>query len=121
MKHRILLADDEPLVLEVLKAALESRGYEVEAANSGAEALQKLEAATFRLVITDMKMETDSAGLAVSKSAKLQPYKPAVMILTAYPPVGSDWRDNGVDAILLKGGAIQDLFRQIDDCCNKSL
>ncbi len=115
MGRRILLADDEPLVLEVLKAVLESKGYEVEAANSGAEAVRKLQEATFDLVITDLKMETETAGFAVSRMAKLQPYRPAVVVLTAYPPLGSDWQDKGADAIVIKSTATQEILRGIEN------
>ncbi len=115
MKRRILVADDEPAILEVLRSALERKEYEVETASSGAEALQKLHAAIFHLVITDMKMETDSAGFAVMEGARLQPYKPAVVLFTAYPSLGKDWLESGGDAMFIKGTGIQDILDGIKD------
>ena len=54
----ILVVDDEPSVLTVLKIALEKSGFRVVVAGSGAEALAKFEAMQdqIRVVITDMAM-----------------------------------------------------------------
>lgn len=60
-RHRretILLVDDEPTVLAVLKIALEKSGFRVVVASNGAEALAKFEAMQdqIRVVITDVAM-----------------------------------------------------------------
>lgn len=117
MKRRILLADDEPILLRALTTLLEAHGYEVEAAHSAAEALQKLEGSVFDLVVTDMRMETDTSGFAVAERAKQQTYRPAVAILTAYPLLAADWRHKGVDAIFVKGTAISEMLLSIEDLC----
>src|SRR5512139_1243749 len=53
---RILVVDDEMIVCESCKRILEEEGYEVEAALSGKEALEKMKAHPFDIVITDLKM-----------------------------------------------------------------
>jgi ActR/RegA family two-component response regulator len=53
------------------------RGFEVETAFSAREGVQKLDAAVFHMVITDMRMETESAGFDVIRAANKKPYKPA--------------------------------------------
>jgi CheY-like chemotaxis protein len=115
VKRRILLVDDEPSILAVFRMLLELADYEVETASSGAEALRKLETSSFHLVITDMKMETETAGLVVINAAKVQPYRPIAVILTAYPSLGSDWLQQGADAMFIKGTAISDILRGIED------
>jgi DNA-binding NtrC family response regulator len=55
-KERILVVDDVPGTLEVLKRNLESRGYYVYTAGSVAEGIRTLEATPVELVITDFKM-----------------------------------------------------------------
>jgi len=52
----ILVVDDEPFLLECLADALESWGYRVTSCASGEEAVQALEAASFDLVISDIRM-----------------------------------------------------------------
>ncbi|MEX2262736.1 MAG: response regulator transcription factor [Bryobacteraceae bacterium] len=53
---RILVVDDEPQIRRVLRTALSARGYEVQDARTGEEALEKLREARFDLVLLDMNM-----------------------------------------------------------------
>ncbi len=52
----VLLVDDDPLVLATLGRALERRGFAVEGTTSAAEALARIERATFDAVVTDLMM-----------------------------------------------------------------
>ena len=56
-KTKILLLDDEPIVLKRLKPALEKAGYEVEAFSRSLEASNRIKEKEFDIVITDLKME----------------------------------------------------------------
>src|SRR5271156_2206705 len=114
MKRRILLVDDELAILLTLKAVLEMNDFEVETAASAREARSKLRNSTFHMVITDMRMESESAGLEVVRAAKLAPYQPAVAMLTAFPVPGSEWRDEGMDEMLVKPMNIMSLLRQLE-------
>lgn len=115
MKRRILLVDDELAILLTLKAILELNGFEVETASSGKEGIAKLEKnGPFSMVITDMRMETETAGYDVIRAAKRQEYNPATSILTAYPALGSDWKSEGAESLLVKPVGTQDLLRQIE-------
>ena len=114
MKRRILLVDDELAILLTLKAILEMNGFDVETAASAREAKQKLAKNEYHMVITDMRMETDTAGYDVVKAARAQTYDPAVALLTAYPLLGSDWQDRGANSMLVKPMNTNDLLRQIE-------
>jgi DNA-binding NtrC family response regulator len=115
MKRRILLVDDELAILLTLRAILEMNGFEVETAASAHEAEAKLtNGSEFHMVITDMRMETETAGYDVIRVAKQQPYSPAVAILTAYPSLGSDWKSRGAESMLVKPMNANDLLRQIE-------
>lgn len=114
MKRRILLVDDELTILLTLKAVLEINGFEVETAVSAREAQQKLKKNTYHMVITDMRMETETAGYDVIRTAKKQSYNPATAILTAYPTLGSDWKSEGAQSLLVKPVGTEDLLRQIE-------
>src|SRR5439155_16063097 len=78
------------------------------------EAKQKLAKNEYHMVITDMRMETDTAGYEVVKAARSQAYDPAVALLTAYPLLGSDWKDRGANSMLVKPMNTNDLLRQIE-------
>lgn len=114
MKRRILLVDDELAILLTLKAILELNGFEVETASSAREGIQKLEKNTYNMVITDMRMEHEAAGYDVIRAARKQSYNPATSILTAYPSLGTDWKSEGAQSLLVKPVNTNDLLRQIE-------
>jgi two-component system, cell cycle response regulator DivK len=53
---RLLLVDDEPLNIDMLKRRLERRGYEVITASNGREAVDRARADAPALVLMDVKM-----------------------------------------------------------------
>src|SRR5438874_10910098 len=115
MKRRILLVDDELATLLTLKAILEIHGFEVETESSAKEAINKLpESGPYQIVITDMRMESETAGYDVIRAAKKQDYDPNVAILTAFPLLGTDWKDEGADSMLVKPMNTNDLLRQLE-------
>ena len=114
MKRRILLVDDDVTVLLTLKAVLELNQFDVQTAGSAAEAVTKLAAGTYEMVITDSRMETDDAGFHVIRAAREQTYNPATALLTAYPPRNVDWRNDAVQSVRVKPIGTQDLLRQIE-------
>jgi DNA-binding response OmpR family regulator len=113
-KRRILLVDDELTILLTLKAVLEISGYEVETAASAREGRSKLKHHTYDMVITDMRMESDSAGLEVVQAAKKAPYQPAIAMLSAFPLPGSEWESDGADTMLVKPMNTHDLLTQLE-------
>ena len=114
MKRRILLVDDEPAILLTLKALLEIHGFEVETASSARDAKAKLRSSTFHMVITDMRMEHEEAGLEVARAAKKASYQPAVALLTAFPLSDDVWREDGADEMLVKPMNSQALIQQLE-------
>ena len=114
MKRRILLVDDDLAVLLTLKAVLELHQFEVETANSTAEAFSRMESSTYNMVISDLRMETETAGLEVLHFARQQTYSPATALLTAYPPNGELWKADDSESILIKPLGTRDLVRQLE-------
>jgi DNA-binding response OmpR family regulator len=114
MKRRILLVDDEVAILLTLKAVLEINGFEVETANTAREAKSRLKSNTYHMVITDMRMENENAGLEVVHAAKKAASQPAVAMLTAFPMPGFEWREQGMDKMLVKPMNTEELMRQIE-------
>ncbi|HEV2115432.1 MAG TPA: response regulator [Terriglobales bacterium] len=114
MKRRILLVDDELPILLTLKAVLEINGFEVTTASSAREAESKLRSGVYHMVITDMRMESETSGYDVIRVAREQAYNPATAILTAYPVLGSDWQSRGAESLLVKPQGTEDLLRQIE-------
>lgn len=61
----ILLVEDEPAVMELMRTALERSGYSTVPAGSGVEALKLLAAGKYLGVITDMKTPGGVSGADV--------------------------------------------------------
>ena len=88
-KARILIVDDDKIVLESCKRILESEGYSVILASSSAEAIQILGNQYLNLMIMDVKMpEKDGVYLLKTISEKwpleIYPLLP-VLVMSGYP------------------------------------
>lgn len=114
MKRRILVVDDDLAVLLTLKAVLEFHGFEVETASNTQEAFARLETGIYQMVISDLRMETEDAGLQVILAARRQSYDPATALLTAYPPSGIHWDSEQSESLLIKPLGTNDLLRQVE-------
>ena len=79
MGKRILLVDDEPLILKGLKYQLEMDGYETELAMDGEEALAKFFSRPFDFVLLDV-MLPKLDGLAVCQRIREHSNVPIIML-----------------------------------------
>lgn len=56
MKYKLLIAEDDPLLLKSLGFYLEKKGYDVLLVNDGRDAISKIREIEFDLIITDLNM-----------------------------------------------------------------
>jgi CheY-like chemotaxis protein len=110
----ILLVDDDAPVLSMLRTVLGAHGYAVTTAISAADAKNKLAVGEFDMVLTDMRMEHDTAGYEVVRAASAKPEQPAIIILTAFPLLAQQWREAGAHHMLGKPTRITDLLDAMD-------
>lgn len=103
---RILIVDDEPAILGLLKSVLELASFEPHTARSAAEAESLMSQEAFDVVLTDMRMETATAGFDVVRAARQLDPRPVIAILTAFPISPSEWRPSGADTLMVKGSDI---------------
>lgn len=82
--RKVLIADDEPDILEILKYNLEKEGYGVVTAKDGDEALDKAKQVTPDLIVLDMMMPKKS-GMEVCELLRAQSQfrDTLIMFLTA--------------------------------------
>ena len=83
MSPAILVVDDERAIGIAIQRLLGARGYEVETALSGEEAIEKLDHRTYQLVITDLNLK-GVTGMDVLRGAKERSPDSAVIMITAY-------------------------------------
>jgi ATP-dependent Lon protease len=90
---RVLVVDDEVIARNNIEHILQKENYTVATAMNGVEAIEKLEAAAFDVVLTDLKMEKlDGIGLLEKIKSKYPDIQ--VIMITAYAAV-----DSAIEAI----------------------
>ncbi len=99
----ILLVEDEESVLEALRQDLTAEGHRVEVASNGREGLEKFQAASFDLVITDRAMPEMSGDELAAAIKEVAPDMP-IILLTGFGDMMEVTGDKpaGVDLILSK-------------------
>jgi DNA-binding NtrC family response regulator len=106
VRPRILVVDDEPPQLEILRLILASEGYDVVTASSGRSALAALRRQPFELVLTDLKMP-DLSGIALLEAVLREQPAACVLIMTAHGSI-----DSAVEA--MRKGAFDYLTKPLD-------
>jgi DNA-binding NtrC family response regulator len=85
-KRKILILDDEPIVCERLKPALEKSGFEVETYTESQKAIDRLVEKKFDVLVTDLKMQGPD-GIDVLRFAREQAPATKVIIITGFATV----------------------------------
>jgi len=80
---RILVVDDEAKMRRILELSLRNMGHEVEQAGDGIEALAAVDAASYDLVLTDLRMPRMD-GIELLRSLRERGEEMPVIVLTAY-------------------------------------
>jgi two-component system copper resistance phosphate regulon response regulator CusR len=111
---RILVVEDEKRIADFLCRGLEGAGYAVDAAPTGAAALEHIQSADYDLVVLDL-MLPDMDGLHVLEKIRSRPLGPPVLILSAR--AGLDDRvkglEQGADDYLVKPFAFVELLARV--------
>lgn len=118
---KLLLADDEPRIRELLLLYAQSYGYEARLACDGAEALALCERETFDLAVLDIAMPRVN-GVAAFRELKTRYHLP-IIILSAY---GEEYGklfafDMGVDDYMVKPFSPRELMARIGAILSRTL
>ncbi|GMQ79897.1 MAG: hypothetical protein BMS9Abin03_347 [Thermodesulfobacteriota bacterium] len=118
--YKILLVDDDLLILQAISSALEQEGYIVTTAINGKNAIELIEANNFDLVLTDLVMDPVD-GMGVLKKAKEKNPENIVIILTGFGDLISaiDALRLDADDYLLKPCEPEELSFRISSCLEK--
>ncbi len=105
-KPRLLIVDDDPLNTKTLSEIFSLKGYEVDVAHSGFNALEKARNISYSCVLSDIKMERMNGVELLCALKSIQPGVPFIL-MTAY----SD------DDLIIQGirnGALVALIKPLD-------
>jgi CheY-like chemotaxis protein len=100
-RPRVLIIDDDPLMLDTLRGLLGPAGYQVETAASGEEGIERYRREAFDCVVTDARMRGVS-GLIVCRAIKDHDPVSHVVLLTGVEHDPEELRAAGVDRVLMK-------------------
>lgn len=104
---KILVVDDDPVTLLLLKKKLTNAEYEVDTAKNGNEAVQFISESFYDVVLTDLMMPGGPDGIGVLEAVKARSDRTEVILLTAYASV-----ETAVEA--MKKGAADYLQKPIN-------
>lgn len=102
----VLIVEDEAIMRESMRDWLKDEGYDVETAERGEEALERIGEVDYGIVVLDMKLPGKN-GLNVLKEAREKNPQLKGVIMTAYPTV-----ETAVEAMKL--GALDYLIKPVD-------
>ncbi len=116
----ILIADDEPDVLDLCYRILTAEGYRVEPVQTGYEAVERIRRKSFDLLLTDIKMPGMN-GLETAQAVKEADPGIICVIMTGYSTMDTaiEALKLGVDDFVLKPFAPEDLSMSIAKALEK--
>jgi EAL domain-containing protein (putative c-di-GMP-specific phosphodiesterase class I)/CheY-like chemotaxis protein len=97
-KPRVLVAEDDPGLLEVVSSLLSDSGYDVVSAASGREAIRLLQAGGADIVLTDIVMP-DATGVDVLRAVRERHLDVPVILMTGNPSVPTAVEALGLGAL----------------------
>src|SRR5690349_946902 len=111
---RILLVDDEPRIRDFISRALETAGYAVDAACSGAEGLRQAVAGDYDLIILDLIMP-DMDGRVVLAQLLRERREQGVLVLSCLADVTTkvDCLELGAQDYLTKPFSLAELLARV--------
>jgi response regulator RpfG family c-di-GMP phosphodiesterase len=117
---RILIVDDEETIRLALRKFLRSRGYEVEIAGSGDQALEILDKQPFSLMLCDVRMP-GMTGVQVVPEARARDRDLAIIMLTAVndAATATETLSAGATDYLMKPVELADLQQAVDRALHK--
>ena len=110
---RILIVDDEPQITRVLRRSLSSKGYEVQVASDGEEALEVYQAWKPNLIISDLSM-SGMGGLELCRRLRAISQVPIIVLsVKGEEKTKIEALDTGADDYITKPFGMEELFARI--------
>jgi len=119
-RKRILIVDDEKTVLENFREILELKGYSVDIAETGQEAIDKSEANPYNLALLDIRLP-DMEGTELLKRMKDTIPKMVKIMVTGYPSLenAKEALNRGADSYVVKPVNMDELLNLIKEHLRK--
>jgi len=115
-KKRILVVDDEKAVLESFREILELKGYSVDTAENGQEAIEKSKASFYDLALLDIRLPDMEGTELLAKMKETTPRMVKIMV-TGYPSLQNaiDAVNKGADSYIVKPANMDELLNKVKE------
>ncbi|CAD5290437.1 MULTISPECIES: sigma-54 dependent transcriptional regulator [unclassified Imperialibacter] len=119
--HEVLIVDDSPETVELIRRNLESVGYHVFAASNVQSAIKLLETISIDLLITDLKMPGES-GLTLVRHVSENFKGVAILVITGFPSIQGAVESIkiGAEEYLVKSFTDEELFQAVKNALKKT-
>jgi DNA-binding response OmpR family regulator len=114
-KKRILVVDDDANILRGFKGILEKEGYVVEAAETGKDALEKIENEKFNVCLIDVRLPDMDGTEILRKMANDSETIKIIVTGFSSDEVGKKAADYGADEFLVKPVSAEELIATVRD------
>ncbi len=118
---RILLAEDEPTIRQMISMMLEENQFQVDVAETGRAAVEKWGAESFDLILMDLQMP-EMNGIEATRAIRSREAggtrRTFIIGLTAHArrEIAEECLASGMDRVLIKPVQMKDLFSTIESC-----
>lgn len=112
---RVLLADDDPFILELYKTALEGHHYQIDTAHDGKEALSAATKKPYDLVIMDIVMPNMNGIESIRAIRKKHPDMPIIVISSFHDQFADVLAKLNVQCILIKPVMITQMIQSVQE------
>ncbi len=111
----VMVLDDEPIVGERLRPALEKEGHTVEVFTDSEQAIDRLKQKRFGVLVTDMKMRGPS-GMDVLRFVREQAPGTQVIVITGYATIETSHEANawGAYRFVAKPFKLKELVKLVE-------
>jgi DNA-binding NtrC family response regulator len=117
---RILVVDDDESIRKVLATILEEKGYAVDTAENGKEAIEKSNAKFYNLALIDIRLP-DMEGTKLLTAMKETTPKMVKIIITGFPSLQNAMEavNKGADAYILKPFNMDNVLKTVKEHLKK--
>ncbi|MEM2911839.1 MAG: response regulator [Candidatus Bathyarchaeia archaeon] len=119
-KKTILIIDDDKYIQQVFTRILRKQGYLIDCAETGQEAIEKLQNKKYDLALIDVKLPDTNGTDLISKMHSMHPEMVKIAI-TGFPSLEDATKtiDRGAAAYLVKPVKSEELIRIINEKLNQ--
>lgn len=114
-KTRILVVDDDEFVRRLLTTVVNKAGYEVETAGDGAEALEKIAASSYSLILLDLMMPRVDGVEVLREMERGNEQTPVIVMTAADESLISKLPQDRVKRVMRKPFDVNELIETIRD------